>query len=76
MRELESFFMKDAYSFDINEENGEKTYLEFFFVFYISEIFEKLNIPVIPVRAPSGEIGGNLSHEFHLIVESGESKFI
>ena len=38
------------------------------------EIFEKLNIPVIPVRAPSGEIGGNLSHEFHLIVESGESE--
>ena len=66
------FLMKDAYSFDINEENGEKTYLEFFMLYL--KIFEKLNIPVIPVRAPSGEIGGNLSHEFHLIVESGESE--
>ena len=29
-------------------------------------------ISVVPVRAPSGEIGGNLSHEFHFLVESGE----
>ena len=40
--------MKDAYSFDINEENGEKTYLEFFMLYL--KIFEKLNIPVIPVH--------------------------
>ena len=65
------FLMKDAYSFDIDEENGEKTYLDFYKMYL--EIFKNLNIPVIPVRAPSGEIGGNMSHEFHLIVESGES---
>ena len=44
-----------------------------FFKLYL-EIFRKLGIKVIPVRAPAGEIGGNLSHEFHLIVESGESE--
>ncbi len=65
------FIMKDAYSFDIDEKNGEKSYLDFFNL-YIN-IFQKLNIPIVPVRAPSGEIGGNLSHEFHLIVDSGES---
>ena len=37
-------------------------------------IFKKLGIPIIPVRAPSGEIGGSLSHEFHMIVDSGESE--
>tara|TARA_B100000963_G_C22594997_1_gene657387 strand:- start:282 stop:1568 length:1287 start_codon:yes stop_codon:yes gene_type:complete len=66
------FLMKDAYSFDVDEKNGEKTYLEFFMLYL--KIFKKLNIPVVPVRAPSGEIGGNLSHEFHLLVESGESE--
>ena len=68
------FLMKDAYSFDIDEKNGEKTYHEFFNLYL--KIFNQLGIPVIPVRAPSGEIGGNLSHEFHLIVESGESEIL
>ena len=51
------FLMKDAYSFDIDEKSGGKSYLIF-----INCIFRFLitNIPVIPVRAPSGEIGGNL----------------
>ena len=66
------FLMKDAYSFDIDSGNGEKTYYEFFKLYL--KIFNQLGIPVIPVRAPSGEIGGNLSHEFHLIVSSGESE--
>ena len=65
------FIMKDAYSFDINEKDGETSYL-YFFKLYLS-IFQKLEIPILPVRAPSGEIGGNLSHEFHLLVNSGES---
>tara|TARA_B100000900_G_scaffold394941_1_gene392860 strand:+ start:775 stop:2064 length:1290 start_codon:yes stop_codon:yes gene_type:complete len=66
------FLMKDAYSFDEDEKNGEKTYCDFFNLYL--EIFKALSIPVIPVRALSGEIGGNLSHEFHLLVDSGESE--
>ena len=66
------FIMKDAYSFDKNEANGEKTY-ENFYKLYL-RIFKKIGIPIFPVKAPSGEIGGNLSHEFHLIVSSGESE--
>ena len=66
------FLMKDAYSFDLDERSGEKTYLMFFKLYL--KIFKELGINVIPVRAPAGEIGGNLSHEFHLIVESGESE--
>ena len=66
------FLMKDAYSFDIDEKSSEINY-QIFFQLYI-EIFKKMGLPIIPVRAPSGEIGGNLSHEFHLIVESGESE--
>ena len=66
------FLMKDAYSFDIDDINGENTYCDFFRLYF--KIFNQLGIPVIPVRAPSGEIGGNLSHEFHLIVSSGESE--
>ena len=66
------FLMKDAYSFDKDEKEGESTY-ESFFRLYLS-IFEKLGLKIIPVRAPSGEIGGNLSHEFHLLLETGESK--
>ena len=66
------FLMKDAYSFDKDEKSGELTY-ENFFRLYLS-IFDKLGLRIIPVRAPSGEIGGNLSHEFHLLLETGESK--
>ncbi len=66
------FLMKDAYSFDKDEKSGELTY-ENFFRLYLS-IFEKLGLNIIPVRAPSGEIGGSLSHEFHLLLETGESK--
>ncbi len=68
------FIMKDAYSFDIDSDNGEKTYCDFFKLYL--KLFNQLGLPVIPVRAPSGEIGGNLSHEFHLIVSSGESEII
>ncbi|MAI29523.1 MAG: proline--tRNA ligase [Rickettsiales bacterium] len=66
------FLMKDAYSFDKDEKSGELTY-ENFFRLYLN-IFEKLGLKIIPVRAPSGEIGGSLSHEFHLLIETGESK--
>ncbi len=66
------FLMKDAYSFEIDKKNGEKSYLMFFKLYL--KIFKELGINVVPIRALAGEIGGNLSHEFHLIVESGESE--
>ncbi len=66
------FLMKDAYSFDKDEQSGELTYQNFFKLYL--NIFNKLGLKIIPVRAPSGEIGGNLSHEFHLLLETGESE--
>ncbi len=65
------FIMKDAYSFDINEEQAKITY-EIFFNLYL-KIFAKIGINVLPVKALSGEIGGDVSHEFHLICDTGES---
>ncbi len=65
------FLMKDAYSFDLGVEEAKKTYFKFYLLYL--KIFKKIGLPIIPVRAPSGEIGGDVSHEFHLIVPSGES---
>ena len=65
------FIMKDAYSFDIDKAKALITY-EMFFNLYIS-IFEKMGLDIIPVRALSGEIGGDISHEFHILCDSGES---
>jgi len=65
------FLMKDAYSFDINEENAVKTYNQMFKA-YINT-FKDLGVSVVPVIADNGPIGGNLSHEFHIIAETGES---
>ncbi len=65
------FIMKDAYSFDIDKLSAVITY-EMFFNLYL-EIFEKLGIKIIPVKALSGEIGGDISHEFHMLCNTGES---
>ena len=68
------FLMKDAYSFDLSEIDLKKTYETFFNMY--KRIFASLCINVIPVKALSGEIGGELSHEFHLLSESGESQIM
>ncbi len=65
------FIMKDAYSFDIDKNKALITY-EMFFNLYIS-IFKKIGLNIVPVRALSGEIGGDVSHEFHIVCDSGES---
>jgi prolyl-tRNA synthetase len=65
------FLMKDAYSFDIDEE-GLKASYEAMFVAYL-RTFARLGLQAVPVRAPTGPIGGNLSHEFHILAETGES---
>ena len=66
------FIMKDAYSFDRNKTDAQVTYMNFFSIYL--NIFKKIGLPIIPVRALSGEIGGDVSHEFHLLVDSGESE--
>ncbi len=66
------FTMKDAYSFDIDEENSVKSYYRMF-VSYL-RIFNKMGIRAIPMKADTGPIGGNLSHEFLLLAETGESE--
>jgi prolyl-tRNA synthetase len=65
------FLMKDAYSFDIDEEGLRQSY-EAMFVAYL-RTFARLGLQAVPVRAPTGPIGGNLSHEFHVLAETGES---
>lgn len=65
------FMMKDAYSFDLNFEEAKKTYDEFYSVYF--KIFKQLGLNAIAVRANTGAIGGDLSHEFHILAETGES---
>ncbi len=65
------FLMKDAYSFDLDEAGLTKSY-EAMFVAYL-RTFARLGLQAVPVRAPTGPIGGNLSHEFHILAETGES---
>jgi len=65
------FYMKDAYSFDLNEESAIKTYDSMINVYF--NIFSRMGLKSIPVRADTGPIGGDLSHEFHVVAETGES---
>lgn len=65
------FLMKDAYSFDIDEA-GLKASYEAMFVAYL-RTFARLGLQAVPVRAPTGPIGGDLSHEFHILADTGES---
>ena len=66
------FFMKDAYSFDINDEDALFSYNKFYLSYL--RTFERMNLSAIPMSADTGPIGGNLSHEFIIIAETGESK--
>lgn len=65
------FLMKDAYSFDVDEA-GLKASYEAMFVAYL-RTFARLGLQAVPVKAPTGPIGGDLSHEFHILAETGES---
>jgi len=66
------FFMKDAYSFDVNDEEAFFSYNKFFLSYL--KTFKRLNLTAIPMAADTGPIGGNLSHEFIILAETGESK--
>ena len=66
------FYMKDAYSFDITDEEALFSYNKFFLSYL--KTFKRLDLTAIPMAADTGPIGGNLSHEFIILAETGESK--
>ena len=66
------FYMKDAYSFDISDEDANYSYNKFFLSYL--RTFKRLDLTAIPMAADTGPIGGNLSHEFIILAETGESK--
>ena len=66
------FYMKDAYSFDVTDEEALFSYNKFFLSYL--KTFKRLDLTAIPMAADTGPIGGNLSHEFIILAETGESK--
>jgi prolyl-tRNA synthetase len=66
------FLMKDAYSFDLNYGNAVKAYNKMF-VAYL-KTYARMGLKAIPMAADSGPIGGDMSHEFVILAETGESE--
>ena len=66
------FLMKDAYSFDLSDTEATISYNKMFFAYL--QTFKKLGLTAIPMAADTGPIGGDLSHEFVILAETGESK--
>ena len=65
------FYMKDAYSFDIDEHQAKISYNKMFYAYL--KTFNLLELQAIPMAADTGPIGGDLSHEFIILAETGES---
>lgn len=65
------FFMKDGYSFDLTYEAAKETYKRVYESYLVT--FKRMGLTAIPVRADSGAIGGDLSHEFQIVAPTGES---
>lgn len=66
------FLMKDAYSFDIDKEAARHAYNRMF-VAYL-RTFDRMGLKAIPMKADTGPIGGDMSHEFIILAETGESE--
>ena len=66
------FLMKDGYSFDMSFEEARTTYNKMF-VCYL-KIFNRMGLKAIPMTAESGPIGGDMSHEFLILADTGESQ--
>ena len=66
------FLMKDAYSFDLDKEKSFNSYNKMF-ISYL-KIFKKIGLTAIPMQADTGPIGGDKSHEFIILADTGESK--
>src|SRR3984885_9482684 len=65
------FLMKDAYSFDLDKAGAIASYFKMFVPYM--KTFRRMGLTPIPVRADTGPIGGDLSHEFHIEADTGES---
>ena len=65
------FLMKDTYSFDIDEAAARKSYNKMFAAYL--RTFSRMGLKGVPMRADTGPIGGDLSHEFIILAETGES---
>ncbi len=66
------FLMKDAYSFDVDKEGARRAYNKMF-VAYL-RTFARMGLKSVPMRADTGPIGGDMSHEFIILAETGESQ--
>ena len=66
------FYMKDAYSFDLNDDQAKNSYNKMFYSYI--KTFNRLGLKAIPMSADTGPIGGDLSHEFIILAETGESQ--
>ena len=65
------FLMKDAYSFDLTEEDARVSYRKMFCAYL--NAFDRMGLTAVPMQADTGPIGGDLSHEFIILAETGES---
>ena len=65
------FLMKDAYSFDVDYAGALAAYKKMMLAYM--RTFQRIGITAIPMRADTGQIGGDLSHEFHVLAPTGES---
>ena len=66
------FLMKDTYSFDLTDEDARKSYNKMFTAYL--NTFARLGLKAVPMKADTGPIGGDLSHEFIILAETGESE--
>lgn len=66
------FLMKDAYSLDLTPEDAVKSYQTMMRAYV--KTFRRMGLTAVPARAETGAIGGDLSHEFHIVAKTGESQ--
>jgi prolyl-tRNA synthetase len=66
------FLMKDAYSFDLDEAGARQSYYTQMLAYL--RTFQRMGIQAVPMKAASGPIGGDLSHEFIVLASTGESE--
>ncbi len=68
------FLMKDAYSFHLDVESLDETYMRMYAAY--SRVLERIGLDYRAVKADTGSIGGDVSHEFHVLAESGEDTIV